>query len=191
MTNPTEPIFFTLSLSKIITIALGSSLLTAVFSQLFGLLRDFQKERREARYLALRVAVVLEGFSIACANIISDNKTYARAEECFGSTRSQLPPAPEYPTDVDWKSLSPDLSAQALSFINEIPLSAHAIEFMYDVEPELVPPECSKHAGKCGYRAWQIAAGLRKKYDLPVYDPTLFSWDMVTTLKLKHDEAMK
>lgn len=193
MAIPVEPTLVSLSWGEISKLAFSTGVVTAIVNQAVGWVRDWRKEltssQRDARYLALRVAVVLESFAIACAKIISDNNTYTGGEECFGTIHDKLPPPPEYPSDVDWKSLPPELSARALSFMNEIPLSTYDIDFMYEIEEDQVSSTCSKHAGKCGYRAWQIAVSMRKQYKLPAFDPKQFAWDLVSLLKTNHDEA--
>lgn len=195
MALPLESALISLSWGKIGVIVLSSSVFSALVTQVISWIRDLQKEKisskREAKYLALRVAVVLESFSIECAKIITDNHRYEGAEECSGSTHSCLPSPPEYPFDVDWKSLPPDLSDRVLSFVNEITLSKQDIEFMYDIDEERIVSTCSEHAGKCGYRALLIASSLRKQHDLPLFDPNQFAWDILPILKSAHDAAFK
>ena len=183
--------------AEIFKLALSAGLTAAVFNQFAGWLRDRWKEsatiRRDVVYLAARVAVILEEFAIECAEIISDNELYKQSDEIAGTWRSKLPILREYPADADWKALTPSLMMRALSFRNELPVAATYIRFWADVEPDpdTIAGACDAQAGKCGHRAWHIAAQLRRDHNLSEFDPKEVIWDILKVLKKHHDAEMK
>ena len=172
--------------------ALTTGLVTALFNQGIGWFRDWRKEStvtiRDATYAAMRIAVLLEAFAMECASLIEEN---AFAEKSGGPSTQKLPSLSEYPTDIDWKSLDSSLAAQSLSIRNELRLSVRTIAFWSGEEPAEIPSVCSNQAGKCGYRAWQLATALRRHYKLPSFDPTQGYWDLVGTLQKRHDAVIK
>jgi hypothetical protein len=173
-----------LSVWDILKLALSTGVATALLNNFFGEWRDRRKEltttTRDATYLAIRVAVILERFAMACANIIADNHMYNKAGGHAGAAHAELPPIAEYPTDADWKAIDPTLSARALSLPNELCLSEGAIKFSWEIEPTdegVHLTTCNGEAGKCGYRAWQLAADMRHRYGLPEVKPEETAWN--------------
>jgi hypothetical protein len=190
-----EPSPAPISWTDILKVALSTGIVAALINQGITWLRDWRKEsstiQRNATYLALRVAVILEQFAIMCADVIGDNVLYRDSDGHAGKSHGSLPPLGEYPTDADWKSVDPAFSARALALRNEIFLSDGAIAFVWEVDHDTVQGACNEHAGKCGYRAWQLAVDLRKRYGLPEFDPKQTHWDIVPVLKESFDAAEK
>jgi len=193
-----EPTPIVVSGWDIVKFALGTGVVTAVANNLLGWWRDWKKEGtttiRDARYLAMRVAVTLDRFAIECANSIGDNELFSGSQGHAGTVHGRLPPLEEYPTDADWKALDPSLSARALSLRNDLRLSEGIIKFWWEIEPGdqgILMTTCDGQAGTCGYRAWQLAADMRRHYGLPEFDPKPTSWDVVTVLKEQYDLELK
>jgi hypothetical protein len=177
---------------------LGTGVVTAVVSNVLGWWRDWRKAgtttTRDARYLAMRVACTLDEFAIECAKSIADNQVYNGSMGHAATAHRKLPPLSEYPADADWKALDPSLSTRALSIRNEIHLCVGIIAQWWNLEGDdqgIVLNSCDGQAGKCGYRAWQLAADMRRHYGLPQFDPTHIGWDIVTDLRHHHDEELK
>jgi len=184
-----------MELSAILTLAFSTGLLTAVFNQLIGWSREARHERlgteRDARYLAIRLAVILERFTIDCAEAIAAQDMYNQSDGNAGAAHGTLPDLPPYPDEADWKALEPDYLARALTLRNELPLSDKAIAFWEDIDRDCIPGECDQQCGKCGYMAWLLAADMRQHYHLGVFDPKYTSWDIVKTLKPLYDGVLQ
>lgn len=189
-----EPTPFSLTWLDILKLALSTGVVAALVSPLFGLLRDWIRDReaakRDGRYLALRLAVIFEGFAIACADLISANDDQREIFKVPEVGCSQLPPLGEYPTDADWKSLDPAFSAQALAFRNELAISVSTVQAMLRLDELSASGECDMQAGKSGFRAWELATNLRHAYSLPEFDLQHTPWKFVELLKKYHDQAM-
>lgn len=181
--------------STILTLVFGTGLATAIFNQSIAWWRDARHERlattRDARYLAIRLAVMLERFAIDCAEAVVAQDMYNDSEGHAGALHGTLPDLPLFPDEADWKTLAPDFLARALTLRNELPLSDKAIAFWEDVDRTCIPRACDLQCGKCGYMAWVLAADLRHHYNLGTFDPKLTSWDIVKTLKPLHDQVLK
>lgn len=188
-----EPTQVSIPWADVIKLALSTGVIAAVINQSISWIRDSRSEgatiKRDATYLAMRAAVILEQFAIMCAEIIGDNLLYTDSDGYAGEQHGKLPELDQYPTDADWKSLDPSISARALSLPNEILLSDRTIATWEKLEPAEVLGACNEQAGKCGYRAWLLASDLRRRYQLPGFDPTETHWDLVGLLKEKHDKA--
>lgn len=181
--------------STIFATALSTGLATALLNQGIGWWRETASQKstleRDARYLAIRVAVILERFAIDCADAIADQDLFSSSSGHAGRRHATIPKLAEYPSDADWKALRADLLASALTLRNEISLSDSKISFWEEIDRDCIPGECKQQCGKCGYIAWLLAADLRSHYALGDFEPHRTSWDVVKVLRREHDRALK
>ena len=189
-----EPTPVSLPWLDIVKLALGTGFVAAAINQGASWIREWRKEakatKRDATYLALRVAVTLERFALDGAALISDSQTYDETSGGFGNIHYTLPDLLPYPKDVDWKSIDTNLASRALSFRNELWISVRYLKGCFDLGIDHAADECSKKAGLHGYRAWQLAADMRRRYALPDFDPLETAWDLVSLLKGQHDKEL-
>jgi hypothetical protein len=150
-------------------------------------------ETREARYLALRLAVIFEKYAIECAEAVAANELYLGSRGAAGDLTVSLPTLDAYPTDADWKALTTSLAVRALSVPNELVLATKAIdgEYVQGGHNADISVALDRQAGKTGYRAWQLAVDLRKKTGLPANDLSGHTWDFIATIKAEHDRAFR
>lgn len=81
-----------------------------------------KEAEKNARYLAIRIVCILDKYMEDCADVVKDDglcEGQRSAEGCLVS-QVDIPSAPNYPDDVDWKSIDPDLMFELLSFPSEI-----------------------------------------------------------------------
>lgn len=182
--------------TAVLAFAVSTGFVTAVFNQAIGWLRETAQSSRsttrDARYLAIRLAVLLEQFAITCADYISDNDLFRQSDGNAGAPHGSVPELPAYPDEPDWKALAPNLLARALTLRNEVSMADGAVAFWADIgERESIPGECDDQCGKIGYVAWSLARDMRGQYRLGEFDPSKRSWDVVELLKTRHDAAHK
>ena len=157
---------------------------------------DWWKSRRSAKAiatpLAAGLAVSLEKFANKCAEQIADNDLYRSSDGYAGTAHGVLPKLEEFPPQLNWEALDPELLSRSLSLTNELEIGDRMIAFWEEIDrdPALVRTACDTQAGFLGYRAWQIVVDLRSRYKLPVLEPEVFSWYRVKTLKKQHDREM-
>ena len=181
---------------EVLMVAASTGVIAAVVAQLLGWLIDRLKSDRlaekEGTYLAVRLAVAFENFAIRCAEQIADNDMFRQSEGHAGRPHGTLPNLEGFPTQANWTNLEPKLLSRSLSLPNELLLGERMIAFSSDVDPDpsLVRSVCDAQAGTCGYRAWKLAEDLRARYGLPEFISTDFSWDIIKTLKKRHDREV-
>jgi hypothetical protein len=143
-----------MELATILTLAFSTGPLTAVFNQVISWWREKRHEQqmttRDARYLKIRLAVMLERFAIDCAEAIAAQDMYSQSYGHAGAAHGTLPDLPPYPDETDWKILEPEFLARALTFRNELPISDRLIAFWADIDPECIPAACNDQCGKWG-----------------------------------------
>jgi hypothetical protein len=88
----------------VLKISASSSVLTASIG--WGLNHVFVNRvahKRDARYLAQRLAIILEKFAVDCADIIADNELVNSSEGAAGKRHLVLPILRPFPAEADWK----------------------------------------------------------------------------------------
>ena len=128
-----------------------------------------QQRLRQARYLAIRVVCALDPFVDTCCDIALDDGEAGENGETFPSVGS---PSLALPTDVDWKSIEPDLAYRILRLGNQIDEAKQEIRWVADGFS--IPPEHSEYFeerwlqyGKLGLTALYLANELREMLKLP------------------------
>lgn len=160
-----------------------------------GIQKDTQLREQHARYIAIRVVCLLDPFVVQCRDVALDSGM----DDPKGIRHPQVeePSQLELPSDLDWKSIRPDLLYRILSFPNEIDSAQKVVSFV--ASEEAWPPdylevfeERSYQYGKLGLAALDLAAELRDTYGLP--QKNYGRWDPRRELQgaiLKVDESRK
>lgn len=175
----------------VLKISASSSVLTASIG--WGLNYAFVHRailKRDARYLAQRIAIILEKYAVDCADCIADNELHDSSEGHAGKQHVTLPRIGSFPAEAEWRTIAPDLVDRVLSMPNELALADHAILFWWDVvgDEDCMRIETNHQAGQCGLRAWLLASELRRRCGIPASTLPAMSWDFVITLR-KHAEV--
>jgi hypothetical protein len=172
--------------------SIGSGLVAALITQCVAWVRETRKDKestkREATYLAIRLAVILERFALDCANGIADQEMYTQSEGHAGAYHHQLPELASYPDEDGWKVMRLDFLTRALELRNEVLLSNRKIASWEDIDRDCIPNECDDQCGRCGYMAWQLACEMRNHYWLSPFVP---AWDVPGLLKRNSDSAQE
>lgn len=173
--------------------------ITAILSSAFTIWVNYwlasKKEKRvrneELRYQALRAALSLEKFSIACADIVGDAADYDASNGAVGKKHTALPAALVHEA-IQWKLFELDVANEILSFENTIAYGNYSIGFHLSVANHHEDTdEAELQAGLCGYIAHEIAARLRSQYDLGDRWRPFHGYDYVPRLKKMHDIKQK
>jgi hypothetical protein len=150
---------------------------------------------RDAKYLAIRIVCILDAYLEACVDVVNDDGTHYGERHPDGTLQEQvpLPEFPEFPTDIDWRTIPAKLMYVILRFPNEIEAEYKIIQQSYDFAS---PPDYDEafEARQLGYvrlglTADSIARELRKKYDIP--PPEYPGWEPAEWLNKKKVELDK
>ncbi|GLI93591.1 hypothetical protein [Methylocystis echinoides] len=160
----------------------GAGVGTALVQSLFSLIRERAQTKKQATYLATRLAITLEFFAQACAELISTNRNAEtpRGHE-FPAWKRLLPDLPTYPDDAGgWLAIDRSLADRCLHLRNKIYASQQAIDFTTDFATHELGDTLDEEAAACGLEAWKLALELRKKYKLT---PADIRYDIVEALE--------
>lgn len=140
-------------------------------------LKEWRSERaagtKQARYLAVQVVCVLDKFAEACLDVIADNGLSQGQRNPEGNLEAQVK-APEsivYPSDVDWRSIDPDLMYRLLSFSMDLADSWRSIDSVWEAYgpsgDEKLLEERAYQFSILGKMAVDMASKLRASYGIP------------------------
>lgn len=172
---------------EILQLVLGTGFVTTAINQLAGWFISARREKKEkhrnATYLALQIAVILEGFALECAEKLSSGN-YELAMAPFSQPDLKLPELQNYPESNSWNLIDLPLANRILNFPNVIQLG-HGEMTGYWNEGDRDDRQywMMGFLGKYGLIAWDIAVELRKKHNLPEFSPIDTSWDAVECLR--------
>ncbi|MBV8754914.1 MAG: hypothetical protein JO328_18825 [Hyphomicrobiales bacterium] len=155
---------------NLLTLAATTGVVTALLNQGVGALREWwsssKKNTANARYLSLRIAVLLERYADTCYNVAAKIDLYQSSRGHDGDQITKVPEVPDYPVDDDgWKLIAPDLLGRSLSFPNKVIASqkvVDAVPIWGDLD-DLVQ-QCMEETLDRGLEAWNLAGDLRKRY---------------------------
>jgi hypothetical protein len=148
--------------------AVGAGIGTAAVQGAVTLYRDRSHKKEKAAYLALRLAVLLEGYASSCCDFYFDNLNAEEPpDEPYPAWQTKLPALPEFPDDTEaWRALDKKLLARCLEFPNRVRASQNAIESCAEYTMDELGVTLDEQASARGVEAYEIATSLRTAYRL-------------------------
>lgn len=173
-------------------ISAASGLAGVIVATLLPWYRERWNDKRQARYLAIRVVCALDEFVDQCTSVVSDDGLrdgQRNAEGCLEPQAAQ-PKELLLPTDVDWRSIDHALMYNILALPSRIEADNRAISFAAE---HSFPPDYEEVFEERRYRfaclgldAAALTHTLRSRYDIPAQE--LGDWcpiDYLTDEKTK------
>jgi hypothetical protein len=161
-------------------ISAGTSFVVLLLGQiLWPMIKDRRVKKSEAQYLAIRVVCVLDKFVEDCASTTIDDGE----EDQDGETVPQVhaPAPPNYPTDVNWKSIKNALMYRLLSLPA---LTERGANLVQGATEHSFPPDNrqffearTESYATLGLQAFGLAKELRDAYEIG--PPQFLEWDPV------------
>lgn len=150
---------------------LGVGGLAGVVSALFtGAIREYfrwRDRKRHARYLALRLSLILEDYYHRCVAAVYDIHNYQSSSGYLGDDISGLPPVPEYPADGEaWVYLAPGIADEILSLPARVQETNAGISFIRQLS-EATPDDTLEPLYDMAFMAIDLARRVRVAHKLP------------------------
>ena len=168
-------------------ISAGSGLLGVVIGTALPWIREALNSRRQARYLAIRVVCVLDGFLDRCTQVVGDDGLSEGQTNADGYHEPQvsLPNSLSMPSDVNWKSIDHGLMYEILALPSRVESENRAISI---VGEHSFPPDFIEYFEERQYRyaclgldVADLTRKLRSTYGMPAKND--IAWDPVEYLK--------
>lgn len=166
---------------QLIAFAGTSGVLSAAVTWLLGWIKDSLNNGREAAYLAIRLATVMEMFADQCLAVIGDFDTFRQSKGAAGSKTTRLPALATFPDDAGgWRALPAELIGRVLTFPNQIRASQDKVSFSASVSGgDAAWDDCEEECARLGLDACVIAADLRKRFG---FAPFMARYDVARAL---------
>jgi hypothetical protein len=165
-------------------ISAGTSFVVLLLGQiLWPMIKDWRVKKSEAQYLAIRVVCVLDKFVEDCASTAIDHGD----EDQDGETVPQVhaPAPPNYPADVNWKSINNALMYRLLSLPA---LTERGANLVQGATEHAFPPDNrqffearTESYATLGLQAFALAKELRDTYEIG--PPQFLEWDPVSCME--------
>lgn len=173
-----------------LAIILGSGVLSAALTQASSAYFLRRTARKSADYLTLRLALVIEAFGEACADLALDHDIAIGSTGYSGAQTRYLPKLGRFPSDDPaWRDLPSEDMAAVLGLRPLLKATQRQIEFtMTEADPEDAFLHCRTEAIDLGIQAYTLAARMRRRMNLPTMQS---KWDWPGELKgLKQESSV-
>lgn len=180
----------------LIGVVIGSAL-----TILKDVLMSSGQRRSHAEYAAIRIVCILDEYLDKCVGVVLDDGTaYGQPAgrtnqgEEFLSPQVKLPSPPDYPNDIDWKSVRTRLMYRALALPNR---ARETDQYIAGCAEHAFPPDYeelfeARHEGyaKLGLEAHQLAGEMRTAYRIAPRDDKTWNphWNPVGRLEKRLEE---
>lgn len=171
------------STAELLTIVAGSSVIAAAMTQGVGIVRDWYKAKRDAKFSALYLAITLESYADECATLIGDSQNHENSNGHAGAAHGNLADLPEYPAAVEWKPFGIKDTTKAMSFRVEVDTRKASFSGHWEFgDEEEIVPLVREEAARLGVKALTLAASFRESWGI---DPVDYSakWNVQDYLK--------
>ncbi len=154
-----------------------------------------QAEKKSARYLAIRIACILDKYLEDCTEVVKDDGLSfgQRTSDGCLSPQVKAPGVPVFPDDVDWKSIDHELMYKILSFPSEVEGGERLIKASETIS---VPPDYEDwfierkfHYSQFGLIAYHLSGDLCEKYSIK--KKTYNDWNPAEDLKNEFEKVSK
>lgn len=168
--------------ATIVQTVLGAGAGTAIVQIVAPMLMEGRRRKAHARYLAMRLSVILEDYASKCVDFIVENgEAITPPDSEFPAWNSNLPKLPALPADDEgWRAIDQSLASRILSLPNKIAGSQGVIGAVGEWEPDDLGEHLDEHAAARGLEAWALAEELRRAHDLAPVD---LIWDVPGSLR--------
>jgi hypothetical protein len=148
--------------------ALSAGLGSAMVQGIFSLVGERRRKNAHATYLAMRIAVLLDAFGLACSDlIISNSNAEHRPDQEFPDWDIHLPEMPPYPEDIEgWVSLDRGLASRCLRLRSKIRACQSVIDATREYTEHELEEAVAEQSAALGLEAWRLAKDLHHKYRL-------------------------
>jgi hypothetical protein len=152
------------ALSALVGAGLGSAIVQGAFS----LVAEWRRRTYHATYLAMRIAVLLDTFGLACSDLIGSNASaeYPPDDE-FPYWDTKLPELPPFAEDIEgWVSLDRALASRCLQLRGQIRARQRVIDATLEYNMDGLEETVAEEVAHMGLEARRLALDLQRRYRL-------------------------
>ncbi|MGE4048621.1 MAG: hypothetical protein AB7F35_27445 [Acetobacteraceae bacterium] len=148
------------ALSALVGAGVGSAGVTVIATAL----RERRQRKARAAYMTMRLAVILEAYTLACQEYLFENDAMETPpNDEYPYWELTLPEVAAYPDDVDgWTAIDRTLAGSCLSLRNKREACQRLIYWTREYTEDELEAAWRSEAARLGMEAWRIAKELRR-----------------------------
>lgn len=173
-------------MNEMFSVVLTSAAVATLVGSAIDIWWQSRRHRSSTRFEALKVAVLLEGYAMACAKKISDHGTAVSSDGHAGEYMASVPQLPELQITAGLLQPKKASVGNALVVFPQLVEQAEQeAEFWLDVVGDI---DCARNAatkssGRLGLQSIELASQIRQAFSLPDRKLVFGSYDVKNTLK--------
>lgn len=165
-------------------IAVASGVLGAALTQCLVWIREALTSRRSRHYSALRLALMCEHYALDCASDVELRTGHHEEGNSILPAGMKLPRLPDFPTDIEFRSLPAALVEPVFSLAAEVRFSESSLSHISQhLDGEELVDEYLAVVAKRGIQAWELGKTIRKGAGLSEAVLNLGDWDFMAVMK--------
>lgn len=175
---------------QLLTVMLGSGASITIAQIIINIQRDRKTQLDAAKFLALRITFLLEGYIIATADRISDHKLAIEHDGHVGQLIKSVPQPEALPEHEAYQHFPPELLNLIFDFPQRCRMAGISAMFYWEMigDAEATDEDMKKHSILMSVEAMEISKKLRAHYKLGPRNLTFGNRDVEKFLK---DELQK
>lgn len=171
-------------MSQGFVVAVASGLLGAVLTQCLVWIREALISRRSRHYSALRLALMCERYALDCASDIELRTGHHAEGDSILPSGMKLPALPDFPDDIEFRSLPASLVEPVFSLGVEVRFSENALSYLSErLNGEELVDEYLAAVAVRGIQAWELGRSIRKHIGLSNAVLDLGDWNFIEVMK--------
>jgi len=156
-----------MDLAQFLTLAASAGIISTVLTAILNGIGHWWNQSRQARFFALRLAVIFENYSSRCVDAISDHFNAEGSGGNIGDYAFLLPEPPVLPDANElWPLLNQDATERALSFDTEVRGFNAGLRFEMEVIGEANHDRVVAELFATAKRALILARDLRHRHEV-------------------------
>ena len=161
---------------RLFTMIAAAGVGSAAVQALMPVYRDHRMRRKQAVYMAMRLAVIMENFAWACADFVQNNRNARTpAGDEYPAWETALPELLAYPEDSEgWRAIAPKLAGRVFGLRNKTHQSTSTIRQTLEADKPELGWMLDEQAAARGLEAWRLAVDLRRAHRI---EPVELEWN--------------
>jgi hypothetical protein len=165
-------------------VSVASGLLGAGLTQCLVWIREARTSRRSRHYSALRLALMCEHYALDCASDIELRTGHHEEGESILPSGMKPPGLPDFPGDIEFRSLPAALVEPVFSLGVEVRFSENTLSYLSEhLDGDELVDEYLQAVANRGLQAWGLGRTIRKRTGLSTAVLNVGEWDFIAVMR--------
>lgn len=147
-------------------------------------LNNVLKDRDFRKYVAVKVASSLEGYSVHCASLLADDEVCIGSDGHAGTAMTGIPIPGDLPEDDHWHIFGSGTAEKLVNFPQVVEASKREVSTFWDQVGDHDDMEryVRQNTAELALDALAVASEIRTNFGLPARNMIIRNWDITSYL---------